>query len=74
MEMQHTVGGAWYGGSCCMIDLTGSSGEDEFRNWILFGDPSLNLFSVSYTPIAMVFPEDLPSGLYPPRTGYGDHR
>ncbi len=44
-EMNWSLGGCLYGGSCCMMDLAGSSGVQEFMNWIVFGDPSLRLFS-----------------------------
>ncbi|MFH2000755.1 MAG: C25 family cysteine peptidase [Planctomycetota bacterium] len=66
METHQTLGGAWYGGSCCMMDIAGSAGVSEFMNWVIFGDPSLNLFTASPAAITMDFPEGLPSGIYPP--------
>ena len=46
-EMQWSIGGQWYGGGCCMMDLAGSGGQQEFMNWILFGDPSLRIHGVA---------------------------
>jgi hypothetical protein len=43
-EINQTIAGVWFGGSCTMMDLAGSSGRQEFMNWILFGDPSLGLY------------------------------
>ena len=40
-DEMRTVGGLWFNGSCHMMDMTGASGENEFRNWTIFGDPSL---------------------------------
>jgi hypothetical protein len=40
-DEKRTVGGLWFNGSCEMIDATGATGATEFRNWMIFGDPSL---------------------------------
>ncbi|MFH1841869.1 MAG: C25 family cysteine peptidase [bacterium] len=40
-DQKRTVGGLWFNGSCHMIDATGSTGVNEFRNWMIFGDPSV---------------------------------
>jgi len=40
-DEKRTIGGLWFNGSCEMMDATGSSGENEFRNWMIFGDPSV---------------------------------
>ncbi|MDP6798080.1 MAG: C25 family cysteine peptidase, partial [Candidatus Krumholzibacteria bacterium] len=40
-DEMRTIGGLWFNGSCQMIDEYGSSGENEFENWMIFGDPSL---------------------------------
>lgn len=42
-EAKRTLGGLCYNGSCEMIDQYGANGETEFKNWILFGDPSLRV-------------------------------
>ncbi len=44
---QHTLGPLCFNGSCKMIDEYGLAGEMEFRNWTLFGDPSLRLRSAA---------------------------
>jgi hypothetical protein len=46
-EMNWSIGGLWFGGSCCMMDLAGSGGRDEFMNWTVFGDPSLRVLGTS---------------------------
>ena len=40
-DEKRTIGGLWFNGSCEMMDATGSQGEEEFRNWMIFGDPSV---------------------------------
>ena len=40
-DEMRTVGGLWFNGSCEMIDVTGTSGVNEFKNWMIFGDPSV---------------------------------
>lgn len=42
-EAKTTFGGICYNGSCKMIDITGSSGANEFDRWHIFGDPSIQL-------------------------------
>ncbi|MFH2002153.1 MAG: C25 family cysteine peptidase, partial [Planctomycetota bacterium] len=43
MELNWSVGGCWYGGSCAMMDITGNTGRDLFMTWQIFGDPSLRI-------------------------------
>ena len=64
MEENWSLGGCLYGGSCCMMDLAGSSGRSEFMNWVIFGDPSLRLTALP--ALMMSFPDGLPSGYQPP--------
>ena len=40
-DQMRTAGGLWFNGSCHMMDMTGSTGENEFLNWTIFGDPSV---------------------------------
>ena len=40
---KRTWGGVCFNGSCDMIDHYGSNGISEFKNWTIFGDPSLRL-------------------------------
>ncbi|MEW6071048.1 MAG: C25 family cysteine peptidase [Planctomycetota bacterium] len=57
-ELNWSVGGCWYGGSCTMMDITGSGGRDMFMTWHLFGDPSVRLVSMS--PLFLTLPDELP--------------
>jgi hypothetical protein len=66
METHECLGTNWYGGSCCMMDLAGSTGQQEFMNWIYFGDPSLCVRTAIPPAISMSFPLGLPNGLCPP--------
>ncbi|MBC8386121.1 MAG: T9SS type A sorting domain-containing protein, partial [Candidatus Cloacimonetes bacterium] len=38
-----SIGGLWYNGSCDMLDVYGSQGDDMFETWIIFGDASLQV-------------------------------
>ncbi|MCK4695343.1 MAG: hypothetical protein KAT74_06260, partial [Candidatus Cloacimonetes bacterium] len=40
-DFKKTIGGLWYNGSCNMMDVYGTSGQNEFRHWTIFGDASL---------------------------------
>ncbi|MCK9556885.1 MAG: C25 family cysteine peptidase [Candidatus Cloacimonetes bacterium] len=40
-EAKHSIGGLFYNGSSKMIEVYGSDGADEFKNWHIFGDASL---------------------------------
>jgi len=42
-DVMRTIGGLWFNGSCEMMDATGAIGMTEFRNWTIFGDPSLTV-------------------------------
>ena len=42
-DSMFTFGGLCYNGSMKMIDINGGSGENEFKAWTLFGDPSLQV-------------------------------
>ncbi len=42
-DAMRTLGGLWFNGSCHMMDMTGTAGMNEFRNWMIFGDPSLTV-------------------------------
>ena len=57
-DSMRTYGGICFNGSMLMIDLNGSTGVNEAKNWTIFGDPSLYLRSdtpvdltVNYTPV-----------------------
>ncbi len=50
-EVKQTFGGTCFNGSCSMIEDYGSLGITEFKNWTLFGDPSLQMRTA--TPAAL---------------------
>ncbi|MHC4945932.1 MAG: C25 family cysteine peptidase, partial [Planctomycetota bacterium] len=37
MEMNWSLAGCWFGGSCLMLDLCGDAGVDMFMTWHIFG-------------------------------------
>ncbi len=51
-DEKRTTGGLWFNGSCEMIDATGTAGVAEFRNWMIFGDPSLAVRTKTATAMA----------------------
>ncbi len=51
-DEKRTIGGLWFNGSCEMIDATGTAGVAEFRNWMIFGDPSLAVRTKTATTMA----------------------
>ncbi len=51
-DEKRTFGGLCYNGSCQMMDEYGSTGEEEFTYWTVFGDPSLAVRTD--TPTSMV--------------------
>ncbi len=55
-ESKRTFGALCYSGSCQMMDEYGSSGQSEFKNWHIFGDPSLRVRSA--TPTALTVQHD----------------
>lgn len=44
-ESKRTFGALCYSGSCQMMDEYGTGGISEFKNWHIFGDPSLRVMS-----------------------------
>ncbi len=50
---KRTWGGVCFNGSCDMIDTYGANGISEFKNWTIFGDPSLRLRTATPTAIAV---------------------
>jgi agmatine/peptidylarginine deiminase len=42
-NQKNSIGGLMYNGSCLMMDEYGSSGEDMFLTWTIFGDASLQV-------------------------------
>jgi len=46
-----TFGGTCFNGSCSMIEHYGQNGVTEFKNWTLFGDPSLQMRTAQPTDL-----------------------
>ncbi len=42
-QVMRTTGGIYFNSSAAMIDYYGTNGESEFKNWHIFGDPSLKV-------------------------------
>jgi len=55
-ESKRTFGALCYSGSCQMMDEYGSGGQSEFKNWHIFGDPSLRVRTD--TPTALTAQHD----------------
>ena len=52
-EAKRTFGGICYDGSCLMMDEYGSIGEDMFKTWHIFGDPSIRVRTDTPTALAV---------------------
>ena len=57
-----TFGGMCFNGSGLMIDLHGSMGEWEFKNWTIFGDPSVYLRSATPYGLTVTHNPTIPVG------------
>jgi hypothetical protein len=62
-DAMRTVGGLWFNGSCEMMDQTGTAGANEFRNWTIFGDPSVCVRTKTATSLTAVHDGALLIGL-----------
>lgn len=62
-NQKRTWGGICFNGSCDMIDHYGSNGISEFKNWTIFGDPSIRIRTSIPTSLAVNHPTVLdPAG------------
>jgi len=61
-DVMRTVGGLWFNGSCFMIDVNGAGGINEFRNWMIFGDPSVKVRTKTAQAMAVDHLPILPLG------------
>jgi len=61
-ESMVTLGGYCFNGSGLMIDNYGSQGENEFRAWNIFGDPSLFVRSMRPYPLSVTHDSTLQVG------------
>jgi hypothetical protein len=60
MEMNWSLAGCWFGGSCLMMDLCGDAGVDMFMTWHIFGDPSLRLTGHAKEPTLLADGGEVP--------------
>jgi hypothetical protein len=60
MEMNWSLAGCWFGGSCLMLDLCGDAGVDMFMTWHIFGDPSLRLTGHAKEPTLLADGGEVP--------------
>ncbi len=52
-ESKKTMGGLFYNGSSRMIEVYGTNGASEYKNWHIFGDASLMVRSKDAEPMAV---------------------
>ncbi|MFH1861983.1 MAG: C25 family cysteine peptidase, partial [bacterium] len=53
-DSKNTFGGLCFNGGMLMIDETGSTGENEFDHWIIFGDPSVQVRTATPTTMTVI--------------------
>jgi len=58
-EEKRTQGALCFSGSCQMMDEYGGGGQSEFKNWTIFGDPSLRVRSDAPTGLAVEHDESV---------------
>ena len=61
-QEKRTMGALCMSGSCQMMDEYGGSGVSEFKNWHVFGDPSLRVRSAAPTSLSVIHDDNLESG------------
>jgi len=54
-EEKYTIGGLFFHGSSRMIEVYGTAGESEFKNWHIFGDASIMARTKDPQDIAAVY-------------------
>jgi len=52
-QAKRTFGALCFSGSCQMMDEYGSGGESEFKNWHIFGDPSMRVRTAPATALTV---------------------
>jgi agmatine/peptidylarginine deiminase len=62
-EQKNTIGGLFFNGSFQMIDDYGTSGADEFKNWHIFGDASLQARSAAPQNMTVSYNSSIPLGV-----------
>ncbi|MCB5260772.1 MAG: C25 family cysteine peptidase [Candidatus Cloacimonetes bacterium] len=65
-EAKTTIGGLFFNGSSKMIEVYGSQGSDEYKNWHIFGDASLMVRTknptetlAEYNPVLLIGMDNL---------------
>lgn len=66
-EEKYTWGALCFSGSCLMMDEYGYNGVSEFKNWTIFGDPSLRVRTDTPTDLTVEYEE----AIDPEATTYG---
>jgi hypothetical protein len=61
-QEKRTVGALLMSGSCQMMDEYGGGGVSEFKNWHVFGDPSLRVRSAAPGTLTVVHDDNIESG------------
>ncbi|MBW6515939.1 MAG: agmatine deiminase family protein [Candidatus Cloacimonetes bacterium] len=61
-DAKTTIGGLFFNGSFFMIELFGTSGANEFKNWHIFGDASLQVRSNTPQPMTVTYNNAIPVG------------
>ncbi len=62
-ESKYTLGGLCYNASSKMIEVYGSRGSDEYKNWHIFGDASMMVRSKIPVPLTATYMENLLMGM-----------
>ncbi|MCB5224157.1 MAG: C25 family cysteine peptidase [Candidatus Cloacimonadaceae bacterium] len=62
-ESKQTLGGLFYNGSSRMIEVYGTNGASEYKNWHIFGDASLMVRSKDAEPMAVDYSPILLMGM-----------
>ena len=66
-EAKYTWGALCFSGSCLMIDEYGYNGISEFKNWTIFGDPSLRVRTATPMDLTVEYEDTID----PDATTYG---
>lgn len=62
-ESKHTIGGLFFNGSSKMVEVYGNSGADEYKNWHIFGDASMQVRTKTPLPLTASYMENLLMGM-----------
>lgn len=62
IDQKFTFGGLCFNGSCNMMDVYGTSGQNEFKHWTIFGDPSVMVRTMPPITMSISHNENIPTG------------